>query len=92
MLKKAQEFINDKKSIVFDATNNNIKKRKEYINFSIQHNYKIRCIHVNTSMDESYKRNKQRPEDKQVPKIAYNIYKKYFEEPTTDEGFDLIVI
>ena len=80
----------NKKSIVFDATNNNIKKRKEYIDFACNNNYKIRCVHMNTSMEESYKRNKQRPEDKQVPKIAFNVYKKYFEEPNEEEGFVLL--
>ena len=92
MLKKAQEFIINKKSIVFDATNNNIKKRHEYIQYAQKNSYKIRCIHLTTSMEESYKRNKQRPEDKQVPKIAYNVYKKYYEEPTEDEGFELLNI
>lgn len=43
-------------------------------------------------MEESYKRNKQRFENKQVPKIAYNVYNKYFEEPNEKEGFSLIVI
>jgi hypothetical protein len=56
-----------------------------------KYNYKVRCIHVATSADISYKRNKERPEDRQVPKIAYSVYTKYFEEPDESEGFELII-
>jgi bifunctional polynucleotide phosphatase/kinase len=92
MLKVAETFIKNKKSIVFDSTNSSIKKRKEYIDFAKKHKYLIRCVHVNTSLDISYKRNKSRPEDQQVPKIAYSVYTKYYEEPTENEGFKLIII
>ena len=74
---------------MFDATHSSIKKRKEFIELSKKHNYEIKCIHVNTSLDISYKRNKSRCDDKQVPKIAYSVYKKYYEEPTEEEGFKL---
>lgn len=80
------------KSIVFDATNSSIKKRKEYIDFAKKFNYEIKCVHVKTSLDISYRRNKSRDEDKQVPKIAYSVYTKYYEEPKEDEGFTLYII
>jgi bifunctional polynucleotide phosphatase/kinase len=92
MIKKSTEYILQKKSIVFDATNNSLKKRKEYIDYGKKHNYKIICIHVATSLDISYKRNKTRNYEKYVPKIAYSIYSKYFEEPNENEGFKLITI
>ena len=47
---------------------------------------------MNTSLDVSYKRNKLRSDKKQVPKIAYSVYKKYYEEPNESEGFILITI
>jgi bifunctional polynucleotide phosphatase/kinase len=90
MLKAALPFINDKKSIVFDATNNSKKKREEYIVFAQKNNYSIRCIHVETSLDKSYKRNKNREDHKQIPKIAYSVYNKYYNEPNENEGFILI--
>jgi hypothetical protein len=34
--------------------------------------------------------NQKRPADKIVPRIAYNIYKKKYEEPTADEGCDIV--
>jgi bifunctional polynucleotide phosphatase/kinase len=80
------------KSIVFDATHSSFKKRLEYIKFAKKHNYSVKCIHVTTSFDISYKRNKCRVDKKQVPRIAYNVYKKYYEEPCADEGFILISV
>ena len=40
----------------------------------------------------SYKQNKQRDAEKQVPKIAYSVYKKHYEEPDSKEGFELVVL
>jgi bifunctional polynucleotide phosphatase/kinase len=90
MLKAALPFINDKKSIVFDATNSSKKKREQYIIFAQKYNYSIRCIHVETSLDKSYKRNMNREESYKIPKIAYSVYNKYYDEPNKNEGFILI--
>lgn len=92
MIKKALEYIPQQKSIVFDATNSSIKKRKEYVELGAKYNYSVRCIHVATSLDISYKRNKEREDDKQVPKIAYSVYSKHFEKPEEQEGFGLCVV
>jgi bifunctional polynucleotide phosphatase/kinase len=92
MLRVALPFVLEKKSIVFDATNSSKKKRSEYVTFAKKHNYSVRCIHVQTSMEISYKRNKMRAEEDQIPKIAYSVYTKHFEEPSEDEGFHLIKI
>tara|TARA_Y100000389_G_scaffold183236_1_gene200524 strand:+ start:1658 stop:2584 length:927 start_codon:yes stop_codon:yes gene_type:complete len=92
MIKASLEYIKVDKSIVFDATNSSIKKRKLYIDFAEKHNYNIECVHVSTPMDISYKRSLIRKEDKKVPKIAFSVYKKYYEEPTKEEGFILHII
>ena len=81
-----------KKSVIFDATHSSIKKRKEYIELGKKYGYKISCIHVSTSLDISYKRNKERADEKNVPKIAYSVYSKYYEEPNESEGFTLYTI
>jgi bifunctional polynucleotide phosphatase/kinase len=90
MIKYSLDFMNQKKSIVFDATNSSVKKRKLYITLSLKHNYRVRCIHVTTPLDMSYKRNKMRADEYQVPKIAYSIYNKHYDEPTAEEGFELL--
>jgi bifunctional polynucleotide phosphatase/kinase len=89
MMKKAFEFIQQKKSIVFDATNSSMKKRAEYVNFAKTYGYTVRFIHVTTQLYVSYKRNKMRNLENQVPFVAYSLFKKYYEEPTEKEGFVL---
>ena len=92
MRKASLEYILQSKSIVFDATHSSIKKRKEFIDLGKKYDYEVKCIHVSTSLDISYKRNKSRCDEKQVPKIAYSVYKKYYEKPTEEEGFTLYTI
>ena len=92
MMKAALEHIQKSKSIVFDATHSSVKKRKELVDFGKKHNYEVICIHMTTSLDISYKRNQLRSEEKQVPKIAYSVYRKYYEPPMEEEGFKLIII
>jgi hypothetical protein len=50
------------------------------------------CIHVSTSLELSYKRNKERDPENQVPKIAYSVYTKHFVNPSVEEGFEVIVL
>ena len=92
MIKAAGAYVDEGKSVVFDATNSSCKKRYEYIGFARKHDYEVVCVHVSTSLDESYKRNKLRDPENQVPKIAYSVYTKYFEPPTSVEGFEVIVL
>ena len=92
MIKKSLDYILQQKSIIFDATNSSIKKRKEYIDLAKKYNYKIKCIHISTSLDNSYKQNLNRDDTKKVPKIAFSVYSKYYEEPNETEGFILYTI
>jgi predicted kinase len=89
MIKAAKEKLttDHATSIVFDATNSSVKKRAEYIKFAKAYTLPIRCVHVNTSMEESLARNNKRQDEKVVPRIAYSVYKKHFEKPSVDEGF-----
>jgi bifunctional polynucleotide phosphatase/kinase len=92
MIKVSKEFMAVGKSVVFDATNSSVKKRKEYIDHATKLNYSVRCIHCMTPLDISYKRNRCREDKKQVPKIAYSVYTKYYEPPIEVEGFELITL
>jgi bifunctional polynucleotide phosphatase/kinase len=92
MIKAALPCVKEGKSIVFDATNSSSKKRSEYLAFAKKHNMSVTCIHVSTSLETSYARNKLRDADAQVPKIAYSVYTKHFENPSSDEGFDVVVL
>jgi len=92
MIKASLEHIAQNKSVIFDATHSSSKKRQEYIELGKKYNYKIVCIHVSTSLEVAYKRNKLRNYEKSVPKIAYSVYKKHYEEPNETEGFELFVV
>ncbi len=101
MKKEALKYMDSvvaKNSIIFDGTFSSKKNRGEIVDFVKKFNtnlatpYQIRCVHVNTSYHEAYNRNMCRPEDKQVPKIAFNVYKKYFEKPDSAEGFTVLEI
>ena len=92
MIKASLEHITQSKSIIFDATNSSSKKRREYVELGKKHNYNVVCIHVSTPLEIAYKRNKLRNYEKYVPKIAYSVYKKNYEEPNETEGFTLFVI
>jgi bifunctional polynucleotide phosphatase/kinase len=91
MIKAARPLIKNGKSIIFDATNPSKEKRKEYIDIAKELQLSIRCIHISTSFEESLYRNNQRPKEQIVPKIVYYIYRKKFEIPTKDEGFNSII-
>jgi bifunctional polynucleotide phosphatase/kinase len=90
IIKSMKELFKLNNNIIIDATNSSIKKRKNYIELSKNYNYNVKCIYVSTDMNESLKRNNLRK--KPVPKIAYSVYKKYFEIPSIEEGFELIII
>ena len=90
MIKAAQIHLDAGKSIIFDATNGTIKKRQEYVEFAKLKHANVKCIHVTTTMDVSYMRNRQR--EFPVPIIAFSVYRKNFESPTEAEGFELYTL
>lgn len=90
MIKVSEEYIKSGKSIIFDATNGTQKKRKEYIDYANSLNIPVRCIHVNTSLEEALARNNTR--EKPVPKIVYFKYRKEFELPNENEGCKVITV
>jgi bifunctional polynucleotide phosphatase/kinase len=89
MIVEAEKHITKGVSIIFDATNPTIDKRKEYIDFANKHSVPIRCIKLNTDITESMFRNNKR--QKVIPKITYYVFRKKYQEPTTDEGFSEII-
>lgn len=92
MLKLGKSALEASKSVVFDATNGTKERRALYIALAKELNVPVRCIHVNTTMEEAIERNNAREREKGVPKLAYYTYRKRFQQPTEDEGFTLTVI
>lgn len=93
MIKEAKKYIKNN-SIIFDGTNGTSKKRKNYIDFAMEYNRKVKCIWIDTNLENSIEQIKKRKTEggHYVPKIALYTYKKYFETPDESEGFELIKI
>lgn len=91
-----EKAVADQKNIIIDNTNPDIATRELYImaakNELLRNNakYKIKCVYFDIPLDVAKSRNKER--EKPVPHIAYAMYNKRFVTPTTDEGFDEILI
>ena len=85
MIKESEKYIKNNYSIIFDATNPSIEKRKEYIDFANSKNIPIRCINVETDITTAMFRNNKR--DKVIPKITYYVFRKKYVKPTIEEGF-----
>ena len=85
MIKESEKYIKSNYSIIFDATNPSIEKRKEYIDFANSKNIPIRCINVETDITTAMFRNNKR--DKVIPKITYYVFRKKYVKPTIEEGF-----
>jgi len=89
MIIEAKKHIEKGFSVIFDATNPTIEKRKEYVNLANLYSLPIRCIVLKTDITESMFRNNKR--QKVIPKITYYVFRKKYQEPTTDEGFSEII-
>lgn len=92
MIKVAKPLLTQGQSVVIDATNPSKEKRKEYIDVAKELNISIRCIHIDTTMEEALHRNNTRAKEKIIPKIAYYKYRKMFEKPNADEGCTVVTI
>jgi bifunctional polynucleotide phosphatase/kinase len=92
MIKDAIKHINN--SIVFDSTAGTKEKRQEFIQFAKKYNLPVRAIWIQTPMDISMERNKQRAliTGSKIPDVVYYVYRKNFEEPIEEEGFSLVKV
>ena len=90
--KPIQEALENNKVPIIDATNGKKDKREKYIKYADKYLNKndVAIIHINLGLKESYKNNKLR--EKQVPKIAYYTYRKYFEDIEDTEADEVITI
>lgn len=83
MKKQCKLELQNKHSVIIDATNSSNKKREIFINIAKEYNIpsdNIYLIEINCGLNEAYKRNKTRPSDFQIPRIAYHVYKKYYQK------------
>ena len=75
MIKRAQAVATP---VVFDSTAGTKEKRQMFVKFAQEHNMPVTAIWVQTSIDESMERNKQRAATtgiKPVPAVAFYLYR-----------------
>ena len=91
MVKDAKAHL-DLGSVVFDCTGGSKKKRAAFVRFAKDRGLPVRVFWLQTSIEESMERNKERAEHggPKIPAVAFYIYRKNFEEPTEDEGFTVM--
>jgi len=91
--------IENNQSLVIDNTNPSKSVRQSYIqlinDLGKTNNYNIKCIYFDINLDICKHNNIYRslinPQREIVPEIAYNVFKKKFETPSLDEGFNQVI-
>lgn len=93
-LKKAEESLSNKVSVVIDNTNPTIEARKAYIDIAKRNKARVRCVIINIDRELSRHLNIYREAVAgvdRIPTVAYNVYYKNYVKPTKKEGIDEIV-
>nr|USU32815.1 kinase [Methylobacterium sp. OTU13CASTA1] len=78
--------------IYFDAALPGIRHRAKLLDIARSHGVGIDAVWIRTPLDTALQRNALRPADEIVPVAAILSVANQFEEPTTREGFDRVVI
>ena len=89
MIRVSEEHLKNRFSVIYDATNATVSKRKEYIDIATKYDINIRCLDVKTDIVEAMFRNNKR--QKVIPKIVYYVFRKKYEEPNLSEGFSEVI-
>ena len=91
--RKVDEFLKDDKNVLVDATSVNRKERSDYINTAKKYGAKVVVIVFKMDRQGLIDRNKKRGEEggRVVPDWVIDKMLAKFEEPSYDEGIDVII-
>jgi len=58
-----------------------------FINYANNKGLPVRCVWITTTIDKAIEQNKERAKNggPNIPKIAFYVYRKNFQEPSSDE-------
>lgn len=95
-LNECSKYLKSGISIVIDNTNPTIDARQKFISLAKKYNYNIRCfvmdIDINLAKHNNFYRHYvSNGKINLIPEIVYNKYKKNYEEPNQEEGFQSII-
>jgi len=91
--RKVDEFLKDGKNVMVDATSVNRKERSDYINTAKKYGAKVVAIVFKMDRQGLIDRNKKRGEQggRVVPDFVIDKMLNKFEEPSYDEGIDVMI-
>ena len=91
--RKVDEFLKDGKNVLVDATSVNRKERSDYINTAKKYGAKVVAIVFKMDRQGLIDRNKKRGEQggRVVPDWVIDKMLAKFEEPSYDEGIDVMI-
>ena len=91
--RKVDEFLKDGKNVLVDATSVNRKERSDYINTAKKYGAKVVAIVFKMDRLGLIERNKKRGEQggREVPTFVIDKMLAKYEEPSYDEGIDVII-
>lgn len=92
-IKAAKEALAAQKSVIVDNTNPTKEARKGFIELAKQFKARVRCITLQIDKDLVQHLNLYREvleNVRRIPSVAYNRYYKVFQEPSIDEGIDVV--
>ena len=91
--RKVDEFLKDGKNVMVDATNVNRKERSDYIKTAKKYGAKVVAIVFKMDRQGLIERNKKRGEQgsRVVPDWVIDKMLNKFEEPSYDEGIDVMI-
>jgi predicted kinase len=91
--RKVDEFLKDDKNVLVDATSVNRKERRDYINTAKKYSAKVVVLVFKMDRQGLIDRNKKRGEQggRVVPDWVIDKMLAKFEEPSYDEGIDVMI-
>ena len=91
--RKVDEFLKDGKNVLVDATSVNRRERSDYINTAKKYGSKVVALVFKMDRNGLIARNKKRGEEggRVVPDWVIDKMLNKYEEPSHDEGIDVII-
>ena len=91
--RKVDEFLKDGKNVMVDATSVNRRERSDYINSAKKYGAKVVALVFKMDRNGLIARNKKRGEEggRVVPDWVIDKMLNKYEEPSHDEGIDVII-
>jgi len=93
-LQMCDKFLSNRDSVIIDNTNVSRIKRKLFIDIANKYNIQVRCVYMNIGFELAIHLNNYRmltQNAKKIDKIVFLSFRKYFQEPKLEEGFNEII-